>query len=112
MKDKLIAILNINHSSLLVIFWGISIQIVTWAIMFPVAFAIELDNQVIQIVFGIISLIWLVVPIISIGGIAIALIQIFKRKVYKLPIIGFIANIIWLFLFALVVYFWPVLMSV
>lgn len=104
MKSLFDKLINKNSSSLLIILIGLLIQVITYPILFIFGFTNHLNERVIYI-FEILSLIWFLVPLVSILGIVIAIIQIHKQNVSKLPIIGLISNIIWLILFLLVTYF-------
>jgi hypothetical protein len=94
MKNMFNKLLDKNSSSLLIILLGFITQIVTYPILFIFGVTNHLNGRVMEF-FGILSVIWFLVPLVSVGGIIIAIIQIRERKVSKLPIIGFILNIIW-----------------
>jgi hypothetical protein len=83
---------------------GFTTQVVTYPIIAIFGIANHLNEPVMK-VFIVLGSICFIIPLVSIGGIIIAIIQIHRRSVSKLPIIGLILNIIWLILFFLASYF-------
>ncbi|URZ04038.1 hypothetical protein [Clostridium felsineum] len=104
MKSFFNKLINKNVSSILIILIGLTIQSVTYPILFVIGVINHLNERVMSVI-SILALIWSFIPLVSIVGIIISTIQIYKRNVSKLPIIGLILNIIWLILFLLVAYF-------
>lgn len=104
MKSLFEKLLKKDSSSLLIALLGLITQVITYPILFIFGITNHLNERVMK-VFVVLGLIWFIIPIVSLEGIIIAIIQIRKRNVSKLPIIGLILNIIWLILFFLVSYF-------
>ncbi len=103
MKNLFIKLVNQKKSSLLILVIALLLQIITWPFLFLFGVRYHLNEQVMQS-FLILSAIWFFIPLLSIGAIIIAVIQIRKRNSLKLPIIGLILNTIWLILFSFIAY--------
>ncbi|MDF2613800.1 MAG: hypothetical protein K0S71_1586 [Clostridia bacterium] len=104
MKSLFEKLLKKDSSSLLIILVGFASHVITYAILFGLAIINHLNERVMKVLI-VLLLICFTIPLVSIGGIIIAIIQIRRRNVSKLPIIGLILNSIWLTLFLLISYF-------
>lgn len=95
---------NSNSITIFLFLYGLIVQIVA----LPAIFYYSLAYKDSVSVFEALVFIWFCIPVVSVFSIILAIIQIKKRKSnrekYKVPLIGLILNIVWLFCYLFVLY--------
>lgn len=102
-KNFYAKLLGSKASPLLIFVFGILLQIITYLPLIFLAVNAH-SNEQMSMVFQFLSVLWLFIPLVSIGAIAISITQLLRKEKSSLTVIGLILNMIWLVLFLCVLY--------